>query len=335
MFKLVRGVSLAILAAFAVAASAQAQTQPQAKSQSQSTWPSRPIMFIVPFPAGGGTDAFARPLAAQLDSQLGTRILIENRGGAGGTIGASLAARAAPDGHTFFIGAAHHTIAPGLYPKLDYDLEKDFIPIAVIAQPPQVVVVNPQRVAAKTLSEFIAYAHANPGKINYASAGSGTTHHLAGELFKILTQTQLMHVPYRGAGPAMQDLVAGHVDIMFDGLGSSAAQISTGKLRPLAVAAPQRSVSFPDIPTAAEAGLKGYEVSTWYAVWAPKGTPADIVARMDKELQAALDTALVKDAWARNGSEIPHLRGAEFAKFVNSEIARWGKVVAEAGVKPD
>jgi tripartite-type tricarboxylate transporter receptor subunit TctC len=320
--------ALSVSALFAVTAPADAQTPSR-------SWPTRPITFVVPFPAGGGTDAFARPLAAQLDSQLGTRILIENRGGAGGTIGATLAAKAAPDGHTFFIGAAHHAIAPALYPKLDYDLEKDFIPIAVIAQPPQVIVVNPQRIAAKTLPEFIAYAHANPGKINYASAGNGTTHHLAGELFKMLTKTELMHVPYRGAGPAMQDLVAGHVDIEFDGLGSSAPQISIGALRALAVAAPKRAVSFPDIPTAAEMGLNGYEVSTWYAVWAPKGTPADIVARMDKELQAALDTPLVKDAWVRNGSEIPHLRGEAFAAFVHAEIARWGKVVQDAGVKPE
>src|SRR6188472_2119554 len=213
----------------------QAQTRAQAQA-----WPNKPITFVVPFAAGGGTDAFARPLAAQLDQQLGVRVLIENRAGAGGTVGASLAARAAPDGYTFFIGAAHHTIAPALYPKLDYDLEKDLVPIALIAQPPQVVVVNPNRVQAKTLAELIAFAKANPGKLNYASAGAGTTHHLAGELFKLQTKTDILHVPYRGAGPAMQDLVAGHVDMMFDGLGTSANQIAGGQLRGLALAAEKR-----------------------------------------------------------------------------------------------
>ena len=187
------------------------------------TWPDKPITFIVPFAAGGGTDAFARPLAAQLDAQLGKRVLIENRAGAGGTVGASAASKAAPDGYTFFMGAAHHAIASSLYPNLDYNIEKDFIAVALIARPPQVVVVNPDKVAAKTLAEFIAYAKANPGKLNYGSAGAGTTHHLAGELFKILTKTNIQHVPYRGAGPAMQDLIAGHVPVVFDGLGSSAA----------------------------------------------------------------------------------------------------------------
>jgi tripartite-type tricarboxylate transporter receptor subunit TctC len=298
-------------------------------------WPNKPITFIVPFAAGGGTDAFARPLAAQLDGQLGVRILIENRAGAGGTVGASLASRAAPDGYTFFVGAAHHTIAPALYPKLDYDLEKDFVPVGLIAQPPQVVVVNPNRVQAKTLAELIAYAKANPGKLNYASAGAGTTHHLAGELFKLQTKTDILHVPYRGAGPAMQDLVAGHVDMMFDGLGTSANQIQSGQLRGLALAAPKRVAAIGDVPTSAEAGLPGFVMSTWYAIWAPKGTPPEVIERMSKELRVAMDTAVIKDAWQRNGSEIPTLMGADFAKFVNSEIVRWAAVVKEAGVKLD
>lgn len=299
------------------------------------SWPQKPITFIVPFAAGGGTDAFARPLAAQLDTQLGTRVLIENRAGAGGTVGASQASKAAPDGYTFFMGAAHHAIAPALYPNLDYDIEKDFIPVALIARPPQVVVVNPDKVAAKTLAEFIAYARANPDKLNYGSAGAGTTHHLAGELFKILTQTRILHVPYRGAGPAMQDLVAGHVPVVFDGLGSSAPQIRGGQLRALAIAAPKRVAAFPDIPTAAEAGLPGYEVSTWYGLFAPKNTPPEIVARMTQELQKALQTASVKEAWERNGSDVPEVTGVAFGTMVSAETARWRKVVNEAGVKLD
>jgi tripartite-type tricarboxylate transporter receptor subunit TctC len=298
-------------------------------------WPQKPITFIVPFAAGGGTDAFARPLAAQLDTQLGKRVLIENRAGAGGTVGASAAAKAAPDGYTFFMGAAHHAIAPSLYPNLDYDIEKDFVAVALIARPPQVVVVNPDKVAAKTLAEFITYARANPGKLNYGSAGAGTTHHLAGELFKILTKTNLQHVPYRGAGPAMQDLIAGHVPVVFDGLGSSAAPIRAGQLRALAVAAPKRVAAFPDLPTAKEAGLANYEVSTWYGLFAPKNTPPEIVKQMVKELQKAMQTASIKEAWERNGSDVPDVTGSAFTTMVSAEVARWRKVVNEAGVKLD
>ncbi len=197
------------------------------------------------------------------------------------------------------------------------------------------MVVNPDKITAKTLAEFIAYLKANPDKLNYGSAGAGTTHHLAGELFKIVTQTRVVHVPYRGAGPAMQDLVAGHVPVVFDGLGSSAAQIRDGKLRALAVASPKRVPAFPDIPTAAEAGVPGFEVATWYGVFAPKNTPPEVVARMTKELQKALQAPAIKEAWERNGSDVPDVTGAAFATMVSSETVRWQKVVTEAGVKLD
>ncbi|RDJ20391.1 tripartite tricarboxylate transporter substrate binding protein [Bosea caraganae] len=303
-------------------------------AQAQS-WPQRPITFVVPFPAGGGTDAFARPIAAQLEQQLGQRIIIDNRGGAGGTVGASAAAKMAPDGYAFFVGAAHHAIAPALYPKLDYNIETDFIPIGVIAQPPQVIVVHPGKVKATTLAELIDFAKKNPDKLNYASAGNGTTHHLAGELFKLQTKTGITHVPYRGAGPALQDLVAGQVDMMFDGLGSSAPQIQSGALRGIAVAAATRSDAIPDVPTAKEAGLDGYEVATWYALWAPKNTPPEIVARMRAEVEKALKAPMIAEAWKKNGSVIPTIYGPDFAKFVTAEVARWGKVVNDANVRLD
>jgi tripartite-type tricarboxylate transporter receptor subunit TctC len=317
------------LIAAAAAASALALLAPA----HADTWPQRPITFIVPFPAGGGTDAFARPLAAQLDQQLGQRIVIENRGGAGGTVGASAAAKAKPDGYTFFVGAAHHAIAPALYPKLDYNIQTDFVPIAVIAQPPQVIVVHPGKVQAKTVAELVAFAKQNPEKLNFASAGNGTTHHLAGELFQISTGTKLTHVPYRGAGPALQDTVAGQVDLLFDGLGSSAVQIQNGVLRGLAVAAPTRSEAVPDVPTAKEAGLEGFEVSTWYALWAPKGTPPEIVNRMRGEVEKSLKTPAIEAAWKKSGSPIPSLSGDDFGRFVSAEVERWGKVVKEAQVK--
>lgn len=319
---LVGGFALGLLAGLAPL-SAQAQA-----------WPtSRPITLINPFPAGGGTDAFARPLAAQLDQQLNQRVVVDNRGGAGGTLGAGQAAKMTPDGYTFFVGAAHHTIAPAIYSKLEYDLEKDFVPIAVIAMPPQVISISPKALPnVKTLAEFIAHAKANPGKVNFGSAGNGTTHHLAGELFKILAGVDLVHVPYRGAGPAMQDLVSGKIEMMFDGAGTSAPQIQGETLLGLAVAAPQRNAALPKVPSADEAGLKGYHVSTWYALWAIKGTPPEIVERMKAEVKKALLAENIRTIWLKNGSPTPNIEGADFEKFIKAEIAKWGKVVKEAKV---
>ncbi|WP_064572681.1 tripartite tricarboxylate transporter substrate binding protein [Cupriavidus gilardii] len=306
-----------------------------APAAAQEPWPSRPVTIVVPFPAGGGTDAFARPLAAQLSKQLGKQFVIDNRGGAGGTVGASLASKAAPDGYTIFIGGAHHVIAPSFYKKLDYDIEKDFVPITVIAQPPQVVVVNPTKVQAKTLQELIAYARQNPGKLNYGSAGNGSSHHLAGELFKIQTKTFITHIPYKGAGPALSDLIAGQVDMVFDGLGSSAQHIRGGRIRALAVAAPKRSPAFPDVPTAAEAGVPNYEVSTWYALWVPKNTPKDISDKLYAEVNKALNTPELKQIWLNNGSETPSYTPDQFAQFQRAEIKRWAQVVQQSGAKMD
>jgi tripartite-type tricarboxylate transporter receptor subunit TctC len=301
----------------------------------QAAWPNKPVTFIVPFPPGGGTDAFARPLSAQLSKQLGQQVIIDNRGGAGGTVGASIAAKAAPDGYTFFIGAVHHAIAPSFYPKLDYDIEKDLVPMTTIASPPQVVVVNPGRVKANTMAELLALLRASPGKYNYGSAGNGTSHHLAGELFKQITKTFVVHIPYRGAGPALQDLIAGNVDMMFDGLGSSAQHIRGGRIKALAVASSKRVPAFPDVPTAAEAGVPGYEVATWYGIWAVKGTPQPIVSRMYDEVLKALNAPEVKTAWTNNGSDTATMKPEDFARFLNSEIKRWAQVTKTSGAKLD
>ena len=298
------------------------------------TWPSKPITIIVPFPAGGGTDAFARPLSAQLTKNLGKQIIIDNRGGAGGTLGASVAAKAAPDGYTFFMGAAHHAIAPAIYPKLDYDIEKSFIPMMLIASPPQVIVINP-KVPANDLKGMIDLLKQNPGKYNYASAGNGSSHHLAGELFKMQTKTFITHIPYRGAGPALADLIAGQVDIMFDGLGSSSQHIKSGKIKALAVASEKRVPAFPNVPTAKEAGVPGYVVSTWYGLWAPKGTPQDIVEKMEAEITKAINSPELTEIWANNGSEIPNMVGEPFGKFVSADIKRWAAVVKASGAKLD
>jgi tripartite-type tricarboxylate transporter receptor subunit TctC len=302
---------------------------------SAQDWPAKPVTLVVPFPPGGGTDAFARPLAAQLSKQLGRQVIIDSKGGAGGTVGASFAAKQAPDGYTWFVGAVHHAIAPSFYPKLDYDIERDLIPVAVIANPPQVIVANPNRVPANDVKALIDYLKKNPAKLNYGSAGNGTSHHLAGELFKQQAGVFIVHIPYRGAGPALQDLIAGNVDLMFDGLGSSAQHIRGGRIKALAVASPKRSPAFPNVPTAAEAGLPNYNVSTWYGVWAVKGTPQPIVERMRVELAKALASPEVKEAWANNGSDIPTMTQAEFAQFLNAEIKRWAVVTKASGAKLD
>jgi tripartite-type tricarboxylate transporter receptor subunit TctC len=294
-------------------------------------WPQKPIMFVVPFAPGGGTDAYARPIAAQLDTQLGQRVLIENKAGAGGTLGATYAFKQPADGYTFLIGAAHHTIAPSIYPKLDYDIENDFVPVIMLARPPHVVVVNPEKIQAKTLKEFIEYTQKN--QVNYGSAGAGTTHHLAGEFFNSMAKTKVNHVPYRGAGPLMQDLLAGHVPAAFDGLGTSAPQIAGGRLRGLAITAQKRVSALPDVPTAAEAGLPGFEFSTWYGIFARKGTPQEAIDRMTREVKIAMALPVIKAAWEKNGSDVPDVSGAEYAKLVSADVARWRKVVTEAGIK--
>ena len=299
------------------------------------TFPTRPVRLIVPFSAGGGSDITARVFSQKLAEGLNQQFVVDNRGGAGGTLGASIAAKAAPDGYSFLVGAAHHAIAPAMYPNLDYDIEKSFIPVAMIANPPQVIVVNPKNVQVKDLKEFIALLKKNPGKFNYASAGNGSSHHLAGEQFKMLTKTFITHIPYRGAGPAMQDLIAGQVDIEFDGLGSSAAQIKNGSIVALAVASQKRAPGFPNVPTAAEAGLVGYEVSTWYGLFAPKGTPQPIIDKMIVEVQKAINTPELKAIWTNNGSDTPTLSGEAFGKFVSADIKRWAAVAKASGAKLD
>jgi tripartite-type tricarboxylate transporter receptor subunit TctC len=317
----------------AAAASATAAV-PFVHAQS-SAWPNKPVQIIVPFPAGGGTDAFARPLAAQFAEQTKQQLVIDNKGGAGGTVGATLASRAAPDGYNFFMGAVHHTIAPSIYPRLEYDLQKDLVPISLVARVPQVIVVNPQRIPAKDFKEFLAMVKSSPGRYNYASAGNGTSHHLAGELFKLQTRTFITHIPYRGAGPALQDLITGSADLMFDGLGSSAAHIKGGRIKGLLVAGNKRVAAFPDIPAASELGLPDYTVTTWYGVWAPKGTPPDIQARMADEIRKAIQSERLRGVWANQGAEFPNLSQQQFASFIDAEIKRWAQVVKASNVKAD
>ncbi|MBP6854444.1 MAG: tripartite tricarboxylate transporter substrate binding protein [Rhodoferax sp.] len=298
-----------------------------------AAWPTKPVNLVVPFPAGGGTDAFARPLAAQFARLTGRQLVIDNRGGAGGTVGASIAAKAAPDGYTLFMGAVHHTIAPSMYPKLDYDLEKDFIPLVLLANVPQVLVVHPR--ITGDFKAFLAQVRSSPGRLNYGSAGTGTSHHLAGELFKQQTSTFITHIPYTGAGPALRDLIGGQVDMMFDGLGSSAAHIKGGRVRALMVSGTRRNPAFPDVPSAAEVGLPDYTVTTWYGLWAPRGTPADVQARIVEEVRKAGMTDEARAVWASQGADFGNLTPAQFGGFVGAEIKRWATVVKASGAKLD
>lgn len=304
------------------------------RSVSAQDWPQKPIRIVNPFAAGGGTDTFARPIAQKLTQQLGRQVIIENIGGAGGTIGAANAARSSGDGYNWFMGSVHHTIAETLYTQLPYSLARDFLPVTLVASVPNVVVVHPKH-GFRTIAELVSYAKSNPDKLSFGSAGNGTTHHLAGELFKMMTGTRLLHIPYKGAGPMMQDLLAGQVDLAFDGMGTSASQIKGGKLRPLGVTTERRSAVIPDVPTLQEAGLKGYDVTTWYALWAIKGTPREIVERMQIEVAKALQMQDIRDLWASQGASPGGQPPAQFAEYMRSEIAKWAKIVKESGARID
>ena len=232
------------------------------------------------------------------------------------------------------MGAVHHSIAPAMYPNLDYSIQKDFVPLALVASVPQVLVVNPSKFPGD-FKQFLEEVKKNPGKFNFGSAGSGTSHHLAGELFKIQTKTDIVHVPYRGAGPALKDLMAGQVDMMFDGLGSSAQHIKSGRIKPLMVAGSERNPAFPDVPSAKELGLPDYNVTTWYGLWAPKGTPVDVQNKILADLKAAKNQELVVNAWAQNGAQFPDLTGAAYGKFVDDQVKLWSDVVKASGAKLD
>ena len=302
-----------------------------------SSWhtPGKPITFINPFPPGGAVDAFGRPLAKQLSTQLGTSIVVDYRGGAGGTLGAAVAAKMPPDGYTWLLGAVHHSIAPSMYPNLPYDITKDFEPIAIIGNVPHVIVVNPNKFPKNDLKSILEEIRKYPGKYNYASTGNGTSQHLAGELFKMQNKLFITHIPYRGTGPALQDLVAGQVDMMFDTLAGAAPFIKSGQLIAVAVASSKRSDAFPNVPTAQELGISNFVVSSWYAMWAIKGTPKDIVEKMSAEVQTALASPEIKERWAGMGASVPKMSRAELSAYINQEVVRWSDVVKKSGAKLD
>ena len=297
-------------------------------------WPARPLTLIVPFAPGGTTDIVARIVGQALSARLGQSVIVENLGGAGGTLGANQAAKAAPDGYTLFMATVSHTMAPGIYKSLPYDFEKDFAPITVIASVPNIVIVHPA-VPAKTIGELLAYIRANPGKVNYGSAGIGSTEHMSGELLSAMADLKIVHVPYKGGAPMMADIIAGHIEMAVETSGSASPHIKAGSVRALAVSTAKRSPAFPDLPTLAEAGLTGYDVTTWYGMLAPAGTPPAIRDRLYKELAEILKSpdiiARLRDIGADPGGEPP----AAFADFIKVETAKWIKVAKDAHVSVD
>ena len=298
------------------------------------TYPGKPIRWIVPFPPGGSTDLLARVVGQKLTEGWGQQVIVENRGGAGGTLGAAEAARSPADGYTLLMGAIHHTIATSAYPKLPYDFQKDFAPISVVAIVPNVLVVNPS-VPANSTKELIAYAKANPGKLAYGSAGMGTAHHLIGEVFNSRAGTEILHVPYKGSSPAVADLIGGQVQIMYDTVASCLPHIKSGKLRPLAVATAKRSSALPDVPTIAEAALPGFEVTTWFGALAPARTPPELVAKLNAEIVKILGMPDVRKRLLDAGAEPVGSTPGEMAAQIKRETEEFGKIVRRAKIVAD
>ncbi|RJG06627.1 tripartite tricarboxylate transporter substrate binding protein [Noviherbaspirillum cavernae] len=306
-------------------------------------YPAKPIRFIVPYPPGGPLDAVARILADKMKDGLGQPIIVENKPGAGGNIGADAAARSAPDGYTIVMGAvATHAINPTLFPKLPYDPVKDFAPVSLVASVPNVLVLNADTAAklgVKSLKDLIVYARANPGKLNYASGGNGSAGHLAGELFKMMAKVSIVHIPYNGAAPAQTGLLAGQTDLMFDNLASASQNIRAGKLKALAVTTTARAAALPELPTMAQAGadygLGGFDINTWFGVLAPAKTPAPIVARLNGEIGKALRAPDVKEKIARLGAEPSPTTPEQFAALIQNDLKKYAAVVKASGAKVD
>jgi tripartite-type tricarboxylate transporter receptor subunit TctC len=303
--------------------------------RAQGTYPTRPIQLVVPVPPGGAADFLARAVGARLADALGQSVVIVNRGGAGGTIATASVAQAAPDGYTLLLNSiTTHGIGPHLYSSLPYDPVKDFVPIGQVANLPLIMTVN-ATVPAKSVREVVALAKAQPGALAFASSGNGGAPHLAGELFKRITGTDLLHVPYRGSGPAVIDVVAGRVAIMFDAAPSLLPFITSDKLRPLAAASSERNRLLPEIPTFAELGYRGMEISLWYGIIAPAGTPQPIVQRLNAELVKILAIADIRDSFGKQGADAAGGSPEQFAAFMRAESTRWGEVVKQAGIKAD
>lgn len=295
-------------------------------------YPSRPIRFIVPFPPGGGNDIVGRIVAQKLGESLGVSVVVDNRGGAGGIIGTDITSKAPPDGYTMLVNNISLAVNATLVPKLPYDTLKDLAPVTLLGRQPNVVVVHPG-VPAGSVKELLALARAKPGQVTYGSGGIGTASHLATELLKLMTQTDMIHVPYKGLGPALTDLMGGRVQVIISTLASALPQLKAGKMKPLAVTTAGRSSFLPELPTMSEAGVKGYEFSTWYGLLVPGATPKTVVERLNAATVKMLQSPAVKDQFVAQGLEATTGTPAEFGAYLKSEVAKWGKVVKAASIK--
>jgi tripartite-type tricarboxylate transporter receptor subunit TctC len=298
-------------------------------------YPSKPIRFVVPYPAGGPLDSVARLLGQKVSESTHQPVIVDNKPGAGGNIGADAVAKAPPDGYTILMGAvATHAINPTLYASIPYDPIKDFIPVTQIASTPNVLVVNPA-VPAGNVREFIAYAKANPGKLNFGSGSTGSAGHLAGELFKAMAGIDMTHVPYKGAAPAMNDLIGGQIQLMFDNLASSLAQVRAGKVRALAVTTAKRSALAPELPTIAESGLPGFDINTWFGIFVPARTPHEIVERLHAEFTKALAAPDIRERMLNLGAEPVGGSSAEFAAYIRAESGKYARIIKASGARAD
>ena len=305
---------------------------PPAMAQS---WPTRPVRVIVPYPPGGGNDNLARIFAQKLGERLGQPFVVENKPGAGTLIGSEAAAKSPADGHTLLLSSiVTHALAPALYPKIPYDPLRDFVAVTTLAVAPTVLVVNPA-FPAKSVQEIVTLARASPGKYTFPSGGNGTTPHISGEIFKAMTGTDLLHVPYKGGGPALADLIGGQVNMMFDTAASAMPHVRSGKLRAIAIATPKRHPDFPDVPTFAEQGLTGYELSSWQAAFAPAGTPQPIIERLYTEISKYLKTPEIQKRFAEMGLDPSGMPPQELAALIKADVPRLGKVVRDSGAKAD
>ena len=297
-------------------------------------WPTKPITLVVPFAPGGTTDIIARAVGQKLGDALHQSVVIDNRPGAGGTLGAASVAKATADGYTFLMATVAHTMAPGLYKTLTYDFATDLDPVSLVALTPNVLIVNPS-LPVKTVPELIAYIKAHPGAVNYGSAGKGSTEHLSGELFRALTGTDITHIPYKGGAPMMTDLIGGQIQMAIETSPSAAPHVRSGAVRALAVTTPKRSGAFPGVPTLDEAGVKGFDVTTWYAIMAPRGTPAAIELQMNQELAKVLRQPDVQKRFDEQGVSAGDLTPRQLADFIRSETVKWSGVARKSGVVPE
>jgi tripartite-type tricarboxylate transporter receptor subunit TctC len=303
-------------------------------TQAQSQYPTKTVRLIVPFPPGGGTDTMARLLAPKLAEGIGQQVVIDNRGGAGATIGTELAAKAPPDGYTLFLMTITNAVGMSLYPNLKFDLVRDFAPVTKLATTPHVLVVHPS-VPAKTVKELIVLAKARPGSLAYSSSGTGTVSHLAGEYFGYLTGTQMLHVPYKGGGPSVSALISGEVSVGFATMPSVISFIKSGRLRGIAMTTAQRSPALPDLPTVGDAGIANYDVGSWYGLSVPAGTPKEIIARLHDATLKLLVLPDVKERLAASGFDVLVSTPEQYGEFVRTEVERWAKVVKASGARAD